>query len=101
MRLAFNQLTFNDGWLEIDGMPLHVLDTAGLRGEAADAVEAEGMRRTRDEIARADRVLFVVDAAADASAAGGLPPPPAASPATTSPRQTTCSQPSPPECIPH
>ncbi len=51
--------------LDIDGMPLHVLDTAGLRENAADEVEQEGMRRTRAEMARADRVLFVIDTAAD------------------------------------
>ena len=51
--------------IDIDGMPLHVLDTAGLRDETADEVEAEGMRRARLEMARADRVLFVIDAAAD------------------------------------
>ena len=50
---------------EIGGMPLHVIDTAGLRDEAADIVEAEGMRRARVEMTRADRVLFVIDAAAD------------------------------------
>jgi tRNA modification GTPase len=57
--------------LELDGLPVTVLDTAGLRiaGEGpADAVEAEGIRRTRAEIARADLVLFVVDAAADPAA---------------------------------
>ncbi|MFM7626275.1 MAG: tRNA uridine-5-carboxymethylaminomethyl(34) synthesis GTPase MnmE, partial [Gammaproteobacteria bacterium] len=57
--------------LELDGLPLQVLDTAGLlvAGEGpADVVEAEGIRRTRAEIARADRVLFVVDAAADPAA---------------------------------
>lgn len=57
--------------LELDGLPLQVLDTAGLRvaGEGpADVVEAEGIRRTRAEIARADRVLFVVDAATDPAA---------------------------------
>ena len=57
--------------LDLDGLPLQVLDTAGLRvaGEGpADAVEAEGIRRTRAELARADRVLFVVDAAADPAA---------------------------------
>jgi tRNA modification GTPase len=57
--------------LELDGLPLTVLDTAGLRvaGEGpADVVEAEGIRRTRAELARADRVLFVVDAAADPAA---------------------------------
>lgn len=57
--------------LELDGLPVTVLDTAGLRvaGEGpADVVEAEGIRRTRAEIARADRVLFVVDAANDPAA---------------------------------
>jgi len=47
--------------IEIDGLPLHVLDTAGLR-ESPDEIEAEGIRRAHREIARADRVLFVVDA---------------------------------------
>jgi tRNA modification GTPase len=50
--------------LAIDGMPLHVLDTAGLR-RGGDAVEEEGVRRARSEIGRADRVLFVIDAAQD------------------------------------
>jgi tRNA modification GTPase len=48
--------------IEIDGLPLHVLDTAGLR-EAADEAEVEGIRRAEREIARADRVLYVVDSA--------------------------------------
>ena len=46
--------------IAIDGLPLHVLDTAGLR-EAGDTVEAEGIRRAHAEISKADRVLFVVD----------------------------------------
>ena len=50
--------------IAIDGMPLHVLDTAGLR-QGGDAVEAEGVRRARSEIGRADRVLFVVDSSDD------------------------------------
>jgi tRNA modification GTPase len=50
--------------IDIDGMPLHVLDTAGLR-EGRDAVEEEGVRRAQAEFARADRVLFVIDAAED------------------------------------
>ncbi|MCZ8131744.1 MAG: tRNA uridine-5-carboxymethylaminomethyl(34) synthesis GTPase MnmE [Steroidobacteraceae bacterium] len=55
--------------IAIDGLPLTVLDTAGLR-EVADVVEAEGIRRARREIERADRVLYVVDASdADAVAA--------------------------------
>jgi tRNA modification GTPase len=53
--------------IAIDGMPLHVLDTAGLR-HAGDPIEEEGMRRARAEIERADRVLFVIDAVADPAA---------------------------------
>ncbi len=53
--------------IDSDGMPLHVLDTAGLR-ENADVVEAEGIRRAHAEMRRADRVLFVIDASADADA---------------------------------
>jgi len=52
--------------IEIDGLPVHVLDTAGLR-DSPDEVEAEGIRRAHRELARADRVLFVVDAS-DAAA---------------------------------
>jgi tRNA modification GTPase len=47
--------------IDIDGLPLHVVDTAGLR-DTADAVEGEGVRRARAEIGRADLVLYVVDA---------------------------------------
>lgn len=47
--------------IQIDGMPLHVIDTAGLR-ESPDVVEREGIRRARLEIEQADRVLFVWDA---------------------------------------
>jgi tRNA modification GTPase len=50
--------------IAIDGLPLHVLDTAGLR-EASDLVEEEGVRRAQAEMQRADRVLFVIDAASD------------------------------------
>jgi tRNA modification GTPase len=55
--------------IAIDGLPLHVLDTAGLR-ESADAVEVEGIRRAQAEISRADRVLFVVDSADGAALRG-------------------------------
>jgi len=47
--------------VHLDGLPLNLVDTAGLR-IATDVVEAEGVRRARSEIARADRVLYVVDA---------------------------------------
>jgi len=45
-------------------MPLHVLDTAGLR-QGGDIVEEEGIRRAKAEMTRADRVLFVIDASED------------------------------------
>ena len=50
--------------IQIDGMPLHIIDTAGLRDgdQAADVVEQEGMRRARAEIAKADKVLLLMDA---------------------------------------
>jgi tRNA modification GTPase len=47
--------------IQIDGLPLHIIDTAGLR-EGADAVEQEGIRRAWEEIGRADRILYIVDA---------------------------------------
>ncbi len=46
--------------ITIDGLPLHVLDTAGLR-EADNIVEQEGVRRARSAIESADRVLLVID----------------------------------------
>ncbi len=46
--------------IDIDGLPLHVLDTAGLR-DSDDVVEREGVRRAAAEMSRADRVLFVID----------------------------------------
>ncbi len=46
--------------ISIDGMPLHVIDTAGLR-ESTDIVELEGIRRAWNEIQSADRILLVVD----------------------------------------
>src|SRR5689334_3288774 len=50
--------------IDIDGMPLHILDTAGLR-ESPDDIEREGIRRAEVEFARADRVLFVIDTPED------------------------------------
>ena len=46
--------------IHIDGMPLHIIDTAGLR-EATDKVEQIGIERAWQEIEQADRVLFMVD----------------------------------------
>ena len=46
--------------IQIDGMPLHIIDTAGLR-ESPDIIEQEGIRRAWAEIEKADRILLVVD----------------------------------------
>ena len=48
--------------IHIDGMPLHIIDTAGLR-ESADKVEQIGIKRAWKEIEQADRVLLLVDVA--------------------------------------
>ncbi|HKK56557.1 tRNA uridine-5-carboxymethylaminomethyl(34) synthesis GTPase MnmE [Marinobacter sp.] len=45
----------------IDGMPLHIIDTAGLR-DSPDEVEQIGIARAWDEIGQADRILLMVDA---------------------------------------
>ncbi len=47
--------------IHLDGMPLHVIDTAGLR-DTPDAVERIGVARAWTEIEKADRVLLMVDA---------------------------------------
>ncbi len=51
--------------VHLDGLPLNLIDTAGLR-KADDVVEAEGVRRALAELGRADRVLYLMDAAAPA-----------------------------------
>ena len=59
--------------LNLDGLPLNLVDTAGLRA-TADVVEAEGVRRALAELERADRVLYVLDAAGgDSADLMGLP----------------------------
>ena len=47
--------------IQIDGLPLHIIDTAGLR-ESDDPVEQEGVRRAWKEIESADRILLLHDA---------------------------------------
>ena len=47
-------------YVQLDGLPLHLVDTAGLR-DSDDAVEREGVRRAREALACADRVLLVFD----------------------------------------
>jgi tRNA modification GTPase len=63
--------------IQIEGVPLNVVDTAGLR-ESRDEVERLGIQRTWSEIERADLLLLVVDArqgvtAADEAIAARLP----------------------------
>jgi len=47
--------------IHIDGMPLNIIDTAGLH-ESQDVVEKEGIKRAIDVIAQADVVLMMYDA---------------------------------------
>ena len=54
--------------ITIAGVPVHILDTAGLR-DSSDPVEQEGIRRARAAIAEADRVLLLVDIRARAELA--------------------------------
>lgn len=56
-----------DRHLHIDGLPLRVLDTAGLR-EGGDVVEQEGVRRAQAAMAEADRILLVTEDDADDAA---------------------------------
>ncbi|NRB37338.1 MAG: tRNA uridine-5-carboxymethylaminomethyl(34) synthesis GTPase MnmE [Pseudomonadales bacterium] len=48
----------------IDGMPLHIIDTAGLR-ESPDVVEQEGIRRAWKEIENADAILLMTDSSSE------------------------------------
>ena len=53
-----------DESLNVRGIPLRLLDTAGLR-RTHDTIEGEGIRRTEDAIAEADVLLLVLDGAAE------------------------------------
>ncbi|MCK5877241.1 MAG: 50S ribosome-binding GTPase, partial [Candidatus Marithrix sp.] len=46
--------------IQIDGMPLHIIDTAGLR-ETDNIIEQEGIRRTKLAIETADLVILLLD----------------------------------------
>ena len=52
--------------LQIDGMPVHITDTAGLR-LSEDVVEQEGIRRAADAVRKSDKVLLVIDSSVSAS----------------------------------
>lgn len=59
--------------VRVDGVELTLVDTAGLR-ESGDAIEREGMRRARGELARADLALALADARTLAGAREALSP---------------------------
>lgn len=46
--------------INIDGLPLHIIDTAGLR-DSPDQVEQIGIQRAWEEIEQADRILLMID----------------------------------------
>jgi tRNA modification GTPase len=66
-----------DVGVEWSGIPVRLVDTAGLRASGADAIEQAGMERTRLEAGAADVLLWVVDVSSpaaeeDVAIAGGL-----------------------------
>jgi tRNA modification GTPase len=46
--------------MELDGIPLHIADTAGIR-ESNDQIEIEGVRRAQAELETADHILWIFD----------------------------------------
>ncbi|GAB1719483.1 MAG: tRNA modification GTPase trmE [Nitrosospira sp.] len=54
--------------IEVEGIPLHVTDTAGLR-ETVDAVEREGIGRARGALSKADLALMLMDCRSGMTAA--------------------------------
>ncbi|MDE2309752.1 MAG: GTP-binding protein, partial [Betaproteobacteria bacterium] len=54
--------------IQISGVPLHIMDTAGLR-ESRDEVELLGIARTHSTLQKADAILLLLDAGAGISAA--------------------------------
>ncbi|HEX9877728.1 MAG TPA: tRNA uridine-5-carboxymethylaminomethyl(34) synthesis GTPase MnmE [Gammaproteobacteria bacterium] len=55
-------------FLSLDGLPINLVDTAGLR-DSDDPIEVEGIRRSREAARRADRLLWVVEIGSDLSTA--------------------------------
>ena len=47
-----------EAWIDLDGWPIRLVDTAGLR-DGADDIEREGVKRSEDLIARADVVIWL------------------------------------------
>lgn len=63
--------------LQIDGLPLRLTDTAGLRA-TADAIEREGVRRAEAAIAGADLLLWIEDDQTERAPLPAIAPPPKA-----------------------
>jgi tRNA modification GTPase len=47
--------------ISINGLPVKIIDAAGIRTHHVDCIEQEGVRRALDQLSRADLVLFLVD----------------------------------------
>jgi tRNA modification GTPase len=58
-----------EAWISLDGIPVRLIDTAGLR-VSEDAVEKTGVERSRNLLAAADMAVFVIDGT---DYGGGLP----------------------------
>jgi tRNA modification GTPase len=50
--------------IELHGLPVHIIDTAGLR-QTGDVVEEEGVRRAQQELSNADHALVIIDSSSD------------------------------------
>lgn len=64
--------------IQVHGIPLRLVDTAGLREDSSDAIEQVGIQRTQRELERADLILEVVDGSRPPEAAQRIPLPPGA-----------------------
>jgi len=53
-----------EAWIAIEGIPLRLADTAGLRDESPDAVEKLGVERSRALLEEAELVIYLIDGAA-------------------------------------
>ena len=49
-----------EGWISLEGVPIRLADTAGLR-DSRDRIEENGVSRTRELLSRADGVLYLID----------------------------------------
>ncbi|MBX7156950.1 MAG: tRNA uridine-5-carboxymethylaminomethyl(34) synthesis GTPase MnmE [Verrucomicrobiae bacterium] len=47
-------------WIQIHGIPFHLIDTAGIR-EATERIEQEGIRRSRQALESAEIILHIID----------------------------------------